>query len=373
MSAQIQDLPLLDLFTRLRRQGLPLGIGEYELLLRALQRGYGLPDREALARLCCTLWTSSREEQELLRYHFDQIIAHPPARPSLAEARPAPTWPTAPGDATRPAVLSLDMDLEALEEPGAGGGQGPAGGFGPTPGLPEEPLAAPIAGGEPPRGAFLLGDEYLPVSRRQMKQSWRFLRRPVREGPPVELDVATTIRQIGRHELPQEPALMPRRINRAELLLLADQHGSMTPFHTLTRRLGETALRGGRLGTTGVAYFHNLPEEFLYHDPALIDAEPLAELLARLRPERTAVLIFSDGGAARGRLVPERIAQTEGLLGQLRRSVRRIAWLNPVPARQWPGTSAAAIARRVPMFELSRRGLQGAIDTLRGRTRAAGG
>jgi uncharacterized protein with von Willebrand factor type A (vWA) domain len=30
--------------------------------------------------------------------------------------------------------------------------------------------------------------DYFPVTRRQMKQSWRYLRRPVREGPLEELD-----------------------------------------------------------------------------------------------------------------------------------------------------------------------------------------
>jgi uncharacterized protein len=29
-----------------------------------------------------------------------------------------------------------------------------------------------------------------------MKQSWRYLRRPMREGPPVELDVEATLNQI---------------------------------------------------------------------------------------------------------------------------------------------------------------------------------
>jgi uncharacterized protein with von Willebrand factor type A (vWA) domain len=67
-------LPLLDLFTRLREAGLPLGIGEYQLLLRALEGGFGVSDRADLKRLCQTLWINSSEEQCLLDYHFDQVM-----------------------------------------------------------------------------------------------------------------------------------------------------------------------------------------------------------------------------------------------------------------------------------------------------------
>jgi hypothetical protein len=48
----MKDLPLLELFTRLREAGLPLGIDDYQAVLQSLKAGYGLPDRAALARLC---------------------------------------------------------------------------------------------------------------------------------------------------------------------------------------------------------------------------------------------------------------------------------------------------------------------------------
>jgi hypothetical protein len=44
-----------------------------------------------------------------------------------------------------------------------------------------------------------------------------------------------------------------------------------------------------------------------------------------------------------------------------------------MPVRRWTGSSAAAIARRVPMFEISRRGLQDAISVLRGRAQTGRG
>ena len=69
------ELPLLELFTRLRQAGLPLGMTEYQLVMKGLQSGFGIPDRQALARLCSTLWVKSKEDQLLFNYHFEQVMA----------------------------------------------------------------------------------------------------------------------------------------------------------------------------------------------------------------------------------------------------------------------------------------------------------
>ena len=90
-------------------------------------------------------------------------------------------------------------------------------------------------------------------------------------------------------------------------------------------------------------------------------------VLGRLHPERSAALIFSDAGAARGDLELERVRTTVAFLDALRARVRNVAWLNPMPRVRWDGTTAGEVAQLVPMFELSRRGLYGAIGVLRGR------
>ncbi len=73
----IEELPLQELFTRLRKAGLSLGIEEYKLLLKAIRGGLGFPDRAALARLCCTLWVKSPQEKRIFDYHFEQLIGKP--------------------------------------------------------------------------------------------------------------------------------------------------------------------------------------------------------------------------------------------------------------------------------------------------------
>jgi len=146
-------------------------------------------------------------------------------------------------------------------------------------------------------------------------------------------------------------------------MLSIDRDGSMVPFHALSQRLAETALRGGRLGSADIYYFHNCPIEYLYRDRYHQEAEAISSILDRIS-ERTAVLIFSDGGAARGGYSPDRVELTEEFLEKLKTKVRYIAWLNPMPLSRWEETTAGEIARMVPMFAVSQSGLQSAINVL---------
>ena len=358
-----EELPLLDLFTRLREAGLPLGIDEYRLILEALQKGFGTTNQETLAELCRTLWVKSKDEEHLFNYHFQQVMsvstnsAFTPTSPEKSESSDTKT--TKPSSQPKPektenTPVSVPVSSELIE-------------------VEEEMQVAEAVQittnsfDEIAENRFTQTDEYFPVTRRQMKQSWRHLRRFVRQGLPT-LDVDATIERIGQQGILLEPVMVPSRVNRTELQLLIDQKGSMVPFHALSQRLADTALRGGRLGKAGIYYFHNCPTKYIYRDTARQKAEPVSDFLAQLRPECSAVLIFSDAGAARGGYSLERLELTEKFLYQLKQRVRYIAWVNPMATERWFGTTAGEIARLVPMFELSRQGLDSAIDVLRGRS-----
>ncbi len=361
----LTDLPLYAVFDTLRGQGFPLGVDDYMALIRALQAGFGIDDREALADLCCALWAKSPDEarhvRRILSAWLDQVGAQAAATGTQPAGQPAPPSPPARPGPQQPAQAGetraerlraprpvFDPDADALTEVvralryDAGA---------------DDVVEAP---------GFHLRTDYFPVTVRQMKQSWRHLRRRVREGPAVELDVPATVEKVSRAGVLDTPVLRPRRINRAGLVILIDRDGSMVPFHGLTRQLLETAQRGGRLRQTNVFYFHDYPDESLYLDPARRQAAPIADVLAEL-DERAGVLIVSDAGAARGRDEAQRIARTHAFINQLRQRVRHCAWLNPMPRSRWANTSAGQIARFVPMFEMSRTGLDAAVNALRGR------
>ncbi|MEO1006709.1 MAG: VWA domain-containing protein, partial [Cyanobacteria bacterium J06638_38] len=216
------------------------------------------------------------------------------------------------------------------------------------------------------RPRYSLLNDYFPVTKRQMKQSWRYLRRLVREGVPTELDVEATVAKTVRQGILLETVLMPPRINRTDLVLLIDREGSMVPFHNLSRQLLDTATRGGRLKQTRVFYFHDYVDEYVYQHPALIDAQHLDEMLAEAG-ERAAILIISDAGAARGSFDKIRVERTQIWIEQLQKSAKYVAWLNPMPSDSWQYTTAEEISQMLPMFAMSRTGMNAAISVLRGR------
>ena len=112
----MDELPLLELFTRLREAGVPLGIRDYEAVLHALQAGYGVaaPEKNA-SRKSCGFGSSvpdvvgaiAPDEQQLFDYYFEQLLTSE----SLSESPPSP----------RPRVLLLAVSLVSVWLLGTGG------------------------------------------------------------------------------------------------------------------------------------------------------------------------------------------------------------------------------------------------------------
>jgi uncharacterized protein len=507
--AMREELPLQELFTRLREAGLPLGLNDYQAVVKAMQGGYGVADRASLERVCRMLWVRSADEQQLFDYYFEQsfgvvklkttdekeiqeilesVIASSYKQTRLKKLM---IWEVThktfrtlgyttllsglflgtgmifwinsqSGKSTVPnsiinilrstesntdktPVLSLSLqplkqnkiklprtseqslkikqwkrriqltnqsiNLQWIIVAILVGGTVITGvmwflrAFFQRLPKPVSSLIPEVKSKRLPKKQlknkpqvmrnikdevqaaqatqraemlqqarvgdrnYILTHDYLPVTQRQMKQSWRYLRRFVREGVATELDVASTVRHIAQNGMLLSPVLVPPRRNQTELLLLIDQDGSMVAFHALSKRLVETAERGGRLGDANVYYFHNCPIDYLYHDPKHQQAEPLGNWFGQVSRSRSVVLIFSDAGAARGGANPDRIEETKKFLAELKQQVRYVAWLNPLPKARWEGTSAESIAQLTPMFEISRHGMDGAISALRGRGR----
>ncbi|MDZ7959532.1 MAG: hypothetical protein RMY34_16895 [Aulosira sp. DedQUE10] len=463
------DLPLLELFNKLREAGIPLGVGEYQMVLQALQAGFGVSSRSELARLCCTLWVKSSEEKKIFNYYFNQIIPKE-SIPTVLNSEVSssnkvvrnsenlrqykyhqnfPQWKQylviggtillvgtfVVGVKLLYPFVNLSWSLPTLTIPSTETHKP----------IKKEPVKIDIISGliifsivvlpllllyilflftlsrwerwienrknrykvtykvippipqiKPSQVSLFselireISDEvqlaravrqfnqdsedklnslaaYIPVTRRQMKQSWRYLRCLVREGVPTELDLKATVNQIGRKGVLLNPVLIPRRVNRVQVLLLIDQGGSMMPFHNLAQRLVETAVQGGRLGKTGVYYFHNCPLDYLYRDATRLEAEPIDVILAKLHQSKTVAVVFSDAGATRGSLNWDRYQLTKIFIERLKQQVRYVAWLNPMPKARWLNTTAGEIAQVIPMFEADRQGLDSAINVLRGR------
>lgn len=348
----IDNLPLYELFNRLREGGFPLGIEEYKLALRALQAGFGMLDQQALYRLCSMLWVKSSEEKQIFDYHFKRLMTEKKlVAPSSEISSKESTLPRASilKNLSEPTEIAQTLEVSKVAE------------------YIEISDLRNIKYNDNKRSYFLRQSEYFPITSRQMKQTWRFLRSMIREGSAIELDIEATVQQIAQEGMFLSPVLVPRRVNRAELLLLIDRNGSMVPFHGLSQKLFETAFQAGNLGRVSAYYFHNCPAEYLYSDIYQQVAESIPNILTKFHPTQTLVLILSDAGAVHGALNRSRIESTRVFLEKLRQHFRHIAWLNPVPRQRWFKTTAGQVALLVPMFECSRQEFFQAISVLRGR------
>ncbi len=271
-----QKPPLFDLFMLMREEaGLPLAIDEYYLLLEALKGGFGIASREELKQICRLLWIKSQfsPQAESFEECFDEYFKRYDERLKPVSKKPKRTQEDIPSSETP--LDSVDKDeSESLETP---------------PDMPSKSnLQVPIAirGKLLPKKLFSkdiyqLSARDFPVTERQIQQSWRYLRRPIREGALTDIDIEATIQQVCQQGIFLEPVLISNRINRAELLLLIDVSNSMVPFYLLSQKLVDN-LQGGRLGKADIYYFRNCPGDYLYFHPQRPQAKLIHDIAKAL-------------------------------------------------------------------------------------------
>jgi uncharacterized protein with von Willebrand factor type A (vWA) domain len=351
---ELDDI-LWQVFERLRRQGVPIGVSEYIEAIKLIKA-------EFEPKVCRLLWAKSQEEQELFDSAFAELV-----EPQLQNY--SPPEPTSPKSITLPSQdshspstsPSQSTKSEPLSQPQTSKPQQTTV---TSPATTETQLVIPQLE-LPKQTRHYQIIPSLPINKRDMAAAWRQLRLPQRVGVPEELDIEATIYSICRTGLLRRPIFQPRLRNQANLVVLLDQQGSMAPFALLIEALIESILRGGLLGKTSFYYFHDCPEGFFYQNPNLTRAKPLQVVLDE-EAKGNSVLIISDAGAARGYYDSMRVKETKSFLQTLREYTYLYAWLNPMPKHRWKTTTAEDIASKVPMFPLNRDGLNDVVNILRG-------
>lgn len=351
-------------FLRLRRSGFNLGIDEYLAALEVAADSNGFaPNEQGLKQALKLLWCDSKSEQNQFEPLWQDAVA---AVARIAQAQRSELQKqdevVQPSEATRdlpdvpPQTPVEEAEVTTEEQTTAEFAAD----------LAAQPVRAPFTPAMVDSPTQL--ESYWPLSRRSMSYSWRYLRRPRLEGPRVVVDVEATIREAARQGYYLAPVLRQREYNRAQLLLLIDQKGSMEPFHRFSRDLVETATYDSSFheDQVTVRYFQNAPVDTLYRTQFLTQPLAMTEVLETCG-NNTSVLIVSDAGAARGYRQLQRIQKVTRFLMQFRRRTTLIAWLNPMPVKRWQGSSAEIIANLVPMFQMDDDGLGNAIDIVRGQ------
>jgi uncharacterized protein with von Willebrand factor type A (vWA) domain len=349
-----QDL-LIRVFTRLRRQGFSLGIGELRAALRLLDGEWPFDNLAQLQQdvrlLWCHSWVGENKfnevwaEEEQARTESDRLPITPPPAEKPLDRRLAPERAS-----DTPSRRGTEEPIRQMRES-----------F-----VSAMPLKLP---------SWLEGPSEMsvnwPLSRRAMAYGWQYLRRSRADGPATLMDLEATIEQMARHGFFVAPVFRRRMRNHAHLIILLDRFGSMTPFHALTLDLVETVRQMPTLERVEVYYFHNHLADSLCKDAHLNEPEHLDCALANCQRD-TSVLIVSDAGAARGHLSVDRVRATGEMLLRLRQRTSLLAWLNPMPRPRWLGTSAQLIERLIPMFHLDQTGLTDAVKIVRGQTGRSG-
>jgi uncharacterized protein with von Willebrand factor type A (vWA) domain len=381
---------LLMLLYNLRERDFELGPSDFLLAIKALQQDIGTGSRDDFVFLCQSLWGKSPDQQEEIEKVLEVIWQKHAAKERLSgnetdKPKPEPKQDIKKNQA-QPGQPGRKVDKHKPGDP-------PASKKTPDKTMPEKTdstltqLSPPSTdikidfrfGASKPDAQVTIPEIQtlkvnptldlegsLPIRIRHMKRSWRYYRKMKRTGPPVELDMRSTIQQISRHGFLFRPTLRPRRVNQAGLLVLVDQGGSMVPFGRVVEALLDSAKHSG-LGSVSTFYFHDVPRKKIFSDPELINSQMLDQVL-RDNMGRS-ILIISDAGAARRNYDENRLDHTVHFIKLLKRVTKNIAWLNPTPEERWQHTTAGAITReaQVPMFTMTRDSLNDAIDVLRGK------
>ncbi|MEL7314965.1 MAG: hypothetical protein AAFN08_08435 [Cyanobacteria bacterium J06559_3] len=332
--------PFLDLFQQLQQAGMKLSPEQYDLLRQALRQGFGLENWagqnwDDLRQVCCVLWVkpSRNYDAQVFETVFDRYVEQ--KRRAIRshqrrEVKPTSTPAKPPSPARRlPQVPPRKMPVSQ-----------------PSPEAAKAPVAVKtgVAGlPEVDDTGLVLTPTHLPLPQRTVLDSWRLLRRPLREGIRHELDLAATIRRITQEGYFSDVVMRPVKSKRVELVVLVDDSNVMLPFRPALQPLIE-AIKNQQITPATLYRFTTYPDEYVYDWQTPTQAMPLDQVLSRMHPRRTIVLIWGDAGATQTNPMDDHRKGLMTFLTRLSPCIRSLIWLNPLPSERWSGTLAAEVA-----------------------------
>ena len=374
----MQNMPLYTLFDTVRdRFNRHLGLADYMLLLEAMQQGIGIADKNELRDICAMLWLKNKPQQDQFKsffesYNQDQVkgflkeanktdksnidlndtdktfdkkdetpdkdpLQNTETHPSVS---PPKTESMATDNDTTPAqsgknTVTVQWQIGKMASGYAENQQNP------------QNTEGGVLGRWKPTGKYIMTDNYHPCTERQLTQQWRRLRRRQVQGASRDIDLKTTIKHLAQQGFFDKPVLQRHLVNDYRLMVLVDWKGSMLAFHTLSDLIVETLKQS--LPKTEVWYFRNHPQDYFYGRPDWTEAIETDKWLFQLAQNPAHILIVSDGGAARGNFVTERLQAWFRFFKQVKPIAPNIVWLNPMPQERWAGSTAGYVEKMVTM------------------------
>jgi hypothetical protein len=184
-----------------------------------------------------------------------------------------------------------------------------------------------------------------------------------------KLDIEKTIEEGVRKGGIFVPYLKPITEDRVQVMLFIDNGGySMRPY---AHAVSALFLKMKRRFTHDlkIYFFHNSIYDRVYTDEFRRDPVPLHKIMQNDPSHRLFVVGDADMAphellSRYGSIEPREECEIPSieLLAQIAQRFSRAAWLNPIPPRAWPMTTADYIMRLMKMFPLTPRGISQAVE-----------
>lgn len=379
---------LVDFCTALRDAKIPVSTKEFLTLLEAMARGVigpSLDDFYVLSR--CTLI-----KDETLFDKFDRAFAayveRAKKRANFAQAgtfdwlrgflegEVHAQWPDAVGSADWEALIEMlhRSYLEHASRTGESSELGQA-----VAAIPVKRTHSGI--GKQGGGGFGAWDERLfkeyddsvQLGTRNLKVALRHLRRFAREGSEMEFDLDGTIRATANNAGWIDIKMIPRRHNRARVLLLMDVGGTMDEHIARVEELFSAVK--GEFKRLEFFYFHNCVYDYVWkhNKRGEIERTSTWELMRTYDKEHmlmfvgdatmSASEILNPGGGVEYNNKESGADWLQRLLGSFPRHV----WINPEPQQVWAHRQTIGIVKKIMnqrMVPLTVKGLEDGMQML---------
>jgi len=389
---------LIHFFFTLRRESVPVSIGELFALIECLREGYAFADMEQfylLARLCMV-----KDEKHFDKFDraFSRYFKDLEALDELLTAAIPDEWlrrqfEASLTDEERAQIQSmggLDKLLEEfrkrLEEQKkrhqggnkwiGTGGTSPFGAYGYNP----EGIRIGQDEGRQGKAAKVWDqrkyrdlDDSLEIGTRNIKLALRRLRKFARTGADQELDIDDTISSTARRAGLLDIRMVPERHNSVKVLLFFDVGGSMDPYVRLCEELFSAAR--SEFKHMEYFYFHNFIYESVWKKSRrrVSETTPLFDILHKYGRDYKVIFV---GDAS---MAPYEITHPGGSIEhyneeagavwmqRLTRTFDHLVWINPVGKQYWEHSYSTNIVRELiddRMYPLTVKGLEEAMALL---------
>lgn len=216
-------------------------------------------------------------------------------------------------------------------------------------------------------------DDSVEIGTRNIKMALRRLRKFARAGAQDELDIDDTISSTARKGGLLDIKMVPERHNTVKVLIFFDVGGSMDPYVQLCEELFSAART--EFKHLEYFYFHNFIYESVWKQSRRRQAEttPLFDILHKYSKDYKVIFV---GDAT---MAPYEITHVGGSIEhyneeagvvwmqRLTENFDHVAWINPVPKEHWEHGYSIAVVRQLledRMYPMSVKGLEEAMTQL---------